>query len=236
MCTTESCGLPLRGGVKLTNGYVGTDPAAWCSAGFVGSWWSGTTTYFFLMSAGHCVEPPGPAGWRSFDPDYGSSYNVGARGSYRYGSHAGNPGYLPTFDAAIISMDYAYHWTNIIAKPGQIWMKGWPNGENWGISGQASGMQGQWGCRSGFASNFTCGAIQTTSFNKTYTDGVAVTNLILVPGACPVNGDSGGVFLDGGTALGITSARMSNPDGSCYGGAFAHVTDIAQWLGVSVWN
>ena len=97
---------------------------------------------------------------------------------------------------------------------------------------------GEFGCRSGNRSSYTCGTITATNTTIGYggQDGLpasTVTNLMEVPGACPVSGDSGGPFVNGGTALGITSGVGEYAGGGC-AGLFAKVNEITGWFWVTV--
>lgn len=235
-CDGTSCGFPLRGGTQILEGPHSGGGYGACSAGFIGSWWSGTAAYYFTMTAGHCIDGSATPGWISRNPDDGVYGAIGNSWTWRFGGNVGNPTYLPTFDAGLINMDLANYWSYIIARPSRIWMHGWAGGgEHWTMSGQAAGMVGEYGCRSGYASTYTCGTISSVNTSVTYGTNT-VTNLISVPGACGVGGDSGGVYLDGTTALGISSGSSRViATGACVEGYFAHVTDITSWLGVSIY-
>lgn len=227
-CSSESCSPPLRAGVKIVNN--GDDRR--CSAGYIGAWWSGSGYEYFTMTAGHCVKGTNSNWhWRAYNPDTGSSNNIGQPWTWRFGANYGNVYSGLSLDIGIIHINPGGYWGTSITNA--LWMHGWPNGVLWSVTSQTIAYQGEYGCRTGYASAYTCGTISSVNGTVGYGDGEGgVTNLLFIPGACPVSGDSGGAFSDGGAALGITSGRASHDDGSCAFGIFAHAEDVGNWLGV----
>ncbi|HWX95226.1 MAG TPA: S1 family peptidase [Solirubrobacteraceae bacterium] len=226
-CGSQSCGLPLRAGVRIET------PSYLCSAGFVSTWWSGSRTYFFIMDAGHCVHDDPSHKWEAYDQDNGAWHWIGSHWSWRFGTCCGEPSSqngLITIDAAIIEMSYASFWTNVLA-PGPLWMHGWPSGTEWQLTGQARPVQGEFGCRSGASSSYSCGHATALDVVVGIQGGPEIGNEMEVPGACSSPGDSGGPFVDAGTALGILSAQTI---GTCTT-FYAKVSDISYWFGVYVY-
>lgn len=227
-CSSESCSPPLRAGVKTINNGDGRQ----CSAGFVGRWWSGSGYEYFIMTAGHCIKGTNSNWhWRAYNPATGTSSNIGLPWTWRYGANYGNvyPGL--SLDIGIIHIDAGGYWGTGITNA--LWMRGWPSGVLWTVSAQTAAFQGEYGCRSGSVTSYTCGTISTVNGTGSYHEGEGgVSHLLFVPGACLAKGDSGGPFVDGGTALGITSGWVNKPDGSCDFGVYAHAEDIGNWLGV----
>jgi hypothetical protein len=229
-CGSHDCGLPLRAGVRITS--ESSSLTRTCSAGFVSWWWSGTQTYFFIMDAGHCIAGEPANAWNAFDQDHsGTKHWIGPHGSWRFGNCCGEPSWQNgqiVIDAAIIEMSYAGYWTNVL-QAGPLWMHGWPSGTEWTLNNQAAPVEGEFGCRSGQTTAYTCGKVGSTNVLITYEGGTQVGNLYEVPGACANPGDSGGPFVDGGTALGILSGA---------GGCTTYYTQanfMTQWFGTTVW-
>lgn len=230
-CGSSSCGLPLRAGVSIRSEINGS--AADCSAGFISTWWSGSQTYFFIMDAGHCIFGEPRNNWEAESYPTGKWHSIGEHWSWRFGNAGGEPSSQNgqvTFDAAIINMSYANYWTNVLAH-GPLWMHGWPSGTEWELHGQARPVEGEYGCRSGASTTYTCGHAGKLDTVWGY-PATAVSNLMEVPGACLTQGDSGGPFVDGSTALGIASGySLSTP---CVG-LYTKVVDISYWFGVYVY-
>lgn len=242
--SNHSCNQPLRGAVRIT-GSNGTDTHE-CSAGFMGYWWN-NGIYPYLMTAGHCVRAPGQANiqsWQSRDPgpNQPGNYSIGTINNWRWGDR-GTAAPNVRRDIAIIPVNYSTgHWNQFY---GMMSMWGWSTGspQEWIVSGQDIPAVGRYGCRSGQASNFTCGSvisqtnsITTTVWNGSHTvsDTQTNDNMFIVGGACSADGDSGGPFIDGGTALGIL-AGTRRINGGC-DTFYSHVYDVGYYFGVWVWT
>lgn len=227
-CSSESCSPPLRAGVKIIN----NGDSRQCSAGFNGRWWNGSSYEYFILTAGHCIHGTNPGWhWRAYNPAAGNSNNIGQPWSWRYGANYGNVYAGLSLDIGIIHIDSGGYWGTSVTNA--LWMHGWPGGVLWTVGAQATAYQGEYGCRTGYASAYSCGSISSVNGSVGYGQGEGgVTNLLVIPGACAVSGDSGGAFVDGGTALGITSGSANYANGSCAWGLFAHAEDVGNWLGV----
>ena len=241
--SNHSCNQPLRGAVRIT-GSNGVETHA-CSAGFMGYWWN-NGIYPYLMTAGHCVRAPGQPNiqsWASRDPgpSQPGNYTIGTINNWRWGDR-GTAAPNVRRDIAIIPVNFSTgHWNQFY---GMMSMWGWTSGspDEWIVSGQDIPGVGRFGCRSGEASNFTCGAvisqsnsITTTVWNGSHTASDTQTNdnMFIVGGACSAEGDSGGPFIDGGTALGILNGTR-HINGGC-DTFYSHVYDVGQYFGVWVW-
>lgn len=228
-CGAENCGLPLRAGVRIDSEKAG------CSAGFVSTWWSGTETVFFIMDAGHCIyHGPPKSEWEAANHNESNTWHtMGAHWAWRFGNAGGEPSYQNglTIDASEINMSYADFWTDALAN-GPLFMKGWPTGVEWELNNTARPMAGEYGCRSGASSNYSCGTISTTNTSVVYEEEgkkIEVTKLMEVTGACSKKGDSGGPFVNGGTALAVLSGGAESPCVTVY----TPTAVITEWFGIT---
>jgi hypothetical protein len=157
-------------------------------------------------------------------------YQIGTDGTWRWGDIGTNPPNIRR-DIAIIAMPWSSHWTNVLG--GEMAMWGWPYAgwDQWAIAGQSIMAPGDYGCRSGYITNYTCGNQQYQSISVSE-DNHPVDNMFTVPGACGTHGDSGGSFVGGTTALGIYSGQA---DAVCVG-YYQHVYDVGYYFGVWVWT
>jgi hypothetical protein len=241
-CVRPHCGSPRRSGVGITTGsYINTSSptlypgASFCSNGFYGRWWNSAEGRFEMydMTAGHCIIGETADYWAWMQPQ-GRWRKIGPRHTWRFGDYGTVPlgvrrdiGLLRVQESPEVS----YWYTTENAK---LVMWGWPNSgwDYWPISGQDIAYAGRYGCRSGITTNYTCGSVQYASQSVAYDDGrygtVYVDNQFNVPTACSGPGDSGGPFIDGGTALGTLSGGLGC---NTY---FAQVNDVATFLGVWV--
>lgn len=232
-CGNESCSLPLRAGVRTRTTRQGSQ--ALCSAGFVSTWWSGSQTDFFIEDAGHCVAHELAYNWEAAAYPANVWHIIGTHWSWRFGTCCGEPssqnGEL-SIDGAIIEMSYGHYWTEVLAPA--LWMHGWPTGTEWSVTQEARPYEGEYGCRSGATSTYSCGTVGGTDvvvFVENHT--VAIGNEMEVRGACSQEGDSGGPFVNGGIALGVLSAAAAS--GPCITW-YAKATDIKNWFGTSVFT
>jgi hypothetical protein len=187
------------------------------------------------MTAGHCMRAA-TGSMYAYHQSLGSWKVIGPRHTWRFGNAYGTnpPGGSSTSDIAVShvqeSPSVSYWYTTENAK---LVMWGWPSSgwDYWAISNQDIAAPGRYGCRTGITTNYTCGSVQYQSISAYYAGaGTTVDNLFTVPTACSNSGDSGGPFVDGGTALGMVSG---GPVGSCET-YFAHVWDVGAALGVWV--
>jgi hypothetical protein len=243
-CVHPHCGSPLAGGAGLTTGaYIDTSHPTWypgasfCSSGFYGRWWNAAQGRFemYNMTAGHCFYNT-PGDWWAWMQPEGRWRKIGPTHTWRFGDYGTIPsgvrrdiGLMRVQEAPEVS----YWYTTANAR---IVMWGWPSSgwDYWPISGQDIAYAGRFGCRTGITTNYTCGSVQyqSRSYNFLVPGGGGATtpvdNEFNVPTACSNPGDSGGPFVDGGTALGMVSGGIGCDTD------FSQVNDVASFLGVWV--
>lgn len=232
-CVRPHCGTPLRSGVGIKDpNYSGS----YCSVGFYGRWynWAQSRFEMYVMTAGHCMHGAASP-IQAYHQPFGSWQTVGPVHTWRFGNRFGTnpPGGWVTSDIGLFrvqeSPSLSWWYTTENAK---LVMWGWPSSgwDWWSISNQDIAAPGRYGCRTGITTNYTCGSVQYQSISTYYANpGTTVDNLFTVPTACTNPGDSGGAFVDGGTALGMVSGGP--PGCETY---FAHVWDVGAGLGVWV--
>lgn len=223
-CAGDDCSPPLRAAVAVAPANAG---GGTCSAGFIGYWWSGSTYVPFVMTMGHCILGASNP-WRAYDPALGASRTIGDHWNWRFGDLGTTQPWVRR-DLGEIEIKWNSHWFSWIDGTMQMW--GWPppTGEWWPITGQDIMAPGRFGCRSGITTTYTCGHQQYQSLSiYVNSNGTIqpIDNMYNVPYACANPGDSGGPFVDGTTALGLTSA---------YNGCdsyYQHVFDVGYYFGV----
>ncbi|HEV2149757.1 MAG TPA: S1 family peptidase [Longimicrobiaceae bacterium] len=87
---------------------------------------------------------------------------------------------------------------------------------------------GDWACKYGVSSGYSCGYIQTKTFTPGYVPGATSTYIVVhrdgVDNCTP--GDSGGPWFVSNTALGVMSGHINNVDGIYMAINFASYLDI----------
>ncbi|WNE99628.1 S1 family peptidase [Streptomyces luomodiensis] len=135
-----------------------------------------------FVTAGHCGDPG----------DTTTGFNRVAQGSFQGSSFPGN--------------DYAWVSTNADWVP-QPWVIG-PESTTVTVSGSQQSPVGSSVCRSGSTTGWHCGTIQQHDTSVQYpqgtVSGVTRTNV------CAEPGDSGGSFISGSEAQGVTSGGSGN--------------------------
>ncbi|MFC9861775.1 MULTISPECIES: carbohydrate-binding protein [unclassified Streptomyces] len=135
-----------------------------------------------FVSAGHCGTPGVST----------SGYNQQAQGSFQGSTFPGR--------------DYAWVATNANWTPRAL-VNGYGNGDVT-VTGSTQAVVGSSVCRSGSTTGWHCGTIQQLNTSVTYPEGtisgVTRTNV------CAEPGDSGGSFLTGSQAQGVTSGGSGN--------------------------
>ncbi|TNC21911.1 S1 family peptidase [Amycolatopsis alkalitolerans] len=158
-----------------------------------------------FVSAGHC----GSAGDSVTGPD-GS-----AMGTFKSSSFPGN--------------DYSFVQTNSSWTPTST-VDGYGNGDVT-VAGSTAAAVGSSVCRSGSTSGWHCGTIQATNQTVNYSEGT-VSGLTQT-NACAEPGDSGGSWVSGNQAQGVTSGGS----GDCTSGGttfFQPVNEILSAYGLSL--
>ncbi|MEU2246859.1 alpha-lytic protease prodomain-containing protein [Streptomyces sp. NPDC019224] len=135
-----------------------------------------------FVSAGHCGTPGVST----------SGYNQQAQGSFQGSTFPGR--------------DYSWVATNTSWTPRPL-VNGYGNGDVT-VTGSTEAIEGSSVCRSGSTTGWHCGTVQQRNSSVTYQEGtvsgVTRTNV------CAEPGDSGGSFVSGSQAQGVTSGGTGN--------------------------
>ncbi|MET7344103.1 alpha-lytic protease prodomain-containing protein [Streptomyces sp. NPDC005547] len=135
-----------------------------------------------FVSAGHCGTPGVST----------SGYNQQAQGSFQGSTFPGR--------------DYSWVATNTNWTPRPL-VNGYGNGDVT-VTGSTEAVEGSSVCRSGSTTGWHCGTVQQRNSSVTYQEGtvsgVTRTNV------CAEPGDSGGSFISGSQAQGVTSGGTGN--------------------------
>ncbi|MFF3629984.1 alpha-lytic protease prodomain-containing protein [Streptomyces sp. NPDC002164] len=158
-----------------------------------------------FVSAGHCGTPGVST----------SGYNQQAQGSFQGSTFPGR--------------DYSWIATNANWTPRAL-VNGYGNGDVT-VTGSTEALEGSSVCRSGSTTGWHCGTVQQRNTSVTYQEGtvsgVTRTNV------CAEPGDSGGSFISGSQAQGVTSGGSGNcsQGGTTY---FQPVNPALQAYGVTL--
>jgi len=174
-----------------------------CSIGFVAT--RGSTPY--VITAGHCTRLGGT--WTGFD---GSAIGPVAGTSY------------PGNDFGIIQVTSG-SWTPTGSVSDYA-------GGRVRVTGSAEAVVGASTCRSGSSTGYRCGAILAKNQSVNYGGGDIIDGLTRT-NACAGNGDSGGSFITGTQAQGVTSGGI----GDCGSGGetfFQPVNEVLSTYGLSL--
>jgi hypothetical protein len=155
-----------------------------CSVGFGARHWSGRQ---FLLSAGHCI---GKGTTLSYN---GSRFAKG----YHTRFHKGRT----SVDMGIAELDPGASIVPAVRTWGQ--MEG-----SIAVKGSQRASVGASICKSGASSGWTCGSVKAYGVTVTYTDrngGKTVVKGLARSSVCAQPGDSGGAYISGNQAQGMTS-------------------------------
>jgi hypothetical protein len=196
-------------------------PGTWCSLGFPGTLSNGNNV---LLSAGHCVEG---------NPDVlnagGTHIGKGIASRFRTGSPSVDMG-LMDIDAEDVGRGYIDN----------------RNGQTTRVTGSSKAPVGSTICKAGNTTGWTCGNIQ--QYNLTVNYGGADGSITRTTGlarstVCTEGGDSGGAYISGTIAQGMTSGGPSDGhdcgfnQGSNATGSYSFyqpVVDAASYYGVTL--
>jgi streptogrisin C len=153
-----------------------------------------------FVTAGHC----GTTGTAT------QGFNQVAQGTFRGSSFPGN--------------DYAWVQTNSNWTP-QPWVNNYAGG-NVTVAGSTEAAVGAAICRSGSTTGWRCGTVQAKNSSVTYPQGT-VSGLTRT-NACAEPGDSGGSWLSGQQAQGVTSGGSGN----CTSGGTTYFQPVNEILSV----
>ncbi|MFF8727044.1 S1 family peptidase [Streptomyces sp. NPDC015171] len=167
----------------------------------------GFSVYGGFVTAGHCGRPgAGVSGWD---------------GSY-IGTFQGSS--FPDNDYAWVSVGSGW-WTVPV-------VLGWGTVSDQLVRGSAVAPVGSSVCRSGSTSHWHCGTVLAQNETVNYSDGSVVHELTKTS-VCAEPGDSGGSFISGDQAQGVTSGGWGN----CSGGGetwFQPVNEILNRYGLTL--
>ncbi|MEU6669159.1 S1 family peptidase [Streptomyces sp. NPDC046727] len=166
----------------------------------------GFSVYGGFVTAGHCGQPgAGVSGWD---------------GSY-IGTFQGSS--FPDNDYAWVSVGSGW-WTVPV-------VLGWGTVSDQLVRGSAAAPVGSSVCRSGSTSHWHCGTVLATNETVNYSQGAV--HQLTKTSACAEPGDSGGSFITGDQAQGVTSGGWGN----CAGGGetwFQPVNEILNRYGLTL--
>lgn len=89
----------------------------------------------------------------------------------------------------------------------------WGNGGNVAVKGGQRAAVGSDVCKSGATSRWTCGSIESYNYTVTYSDEGQPDTLVSGLGlstVCTLGGDSGGAWVSGNQAQGVTSGGLNS--------------------------
>jgi hypothetical protein len=196
-------------------------PGTWCSLGFPGTLSNGNNV---LLSAGHCVEG---------NPDVlnaaGTHIGKGIGSRFRTGQ--------PSVDMGLMDIDSEDVGRGYIDNR---------NGQTTRVTGSSKAPVGSTICKAGNTTGWTCGTI--TQYNLTVNYGGAGGSVTRTSGlarstVCTEGGDSGGAYISGTVAQGMTSGGPSdghdcgfNQGGNATGSYsfYQPVVDAASYYGVTL--
>ncbi len=196
-------------------------PGSNCSLGFSGTRNGGDNV---MLSAGHCVEGNPMIQNRS-----GVRLGVGVASRFRTGS--------PSVDMGLMDID-----SNNVGR-GYIDNR---NGQTTRVTGSSKAPVGSTICKAGNTTGWTCGTI--SQYNLTVNYGGAGGSVTRTSGlarstVCTEGGDSGGAYISGTTAQGMTSGGPNdghdcgwNQGGNATGSYsfYQPVVDAASYYGVTL--
>ncbi|MDT0430621.1 S1 family peptidase [Streptomyces salyersiae] len=179
----------------------------WCSVGYGARDRAGNQ---YLVSAGHCI-----AGLPTLRFD-GTAFAKGVKTRYALGARS--------VDMGIASVNSGHSITRAVGT--------WNQGSDVAIKGSSRAATGSAICKSGATTGWTCGTIGSYNVTVTYVDqnggpDTVITGLA-TSSVCTEGGDSGGAYISGSQAQGMTSG---GPVGQrCTGGVNSRGSSYFQPL------
>nr|WP_042191601.1 S1 family peptidase [Kibdelosporangium sp. MJ126-NF4] len=188
------------------------DPGTNCSLGFNGT----RNGAKVLLTAGHCVEG---------NPDI-----LDANGTH-IGKGAGTR--FPSVDMGIVNID---------AEDTQRAYVDTRNGTTVNVTGSSKAPIGTTICKAGNTTGWTCGKITHYNQSVQYSGESVTTTGLARSTVCTEGGDSGGAYISGNTAQGMTSGGPGNSECGFNQGAnatgfysfYQPVVDAASYYGVTL--
>ncbi|MFD7668154.1 alpha-lytic protease prodomain-containing protein [Streptomyces sp. NPDC059788] len=159
----------------------------YCSVGFGARDSSGRQV---LVTAGHCVENLPDLSYN------GTHFAKGIKTRFKHGRNS--------IDMGLAAVDSG---TTIAPQIGT-----WGNGGNVAVKGSRRAAVGSDICKSGATSRWTCGSVKSYNYSVTYSDEGQPDTLVSGLGlstVCTLGGDSGGAWVSGDQAQGVTSGGLT---------------------------
>ncbi|MFE1016713.1 S1 family peptidase [Streptomyces sp. NPDC058794] len=183
------------------------DTAQWCSVGYGARDRSGNQ---YLVTAGHCVTNTLRYDGAAFAKGYKTRYALGTR----------------SVDMGIATVNAGHSITTSVGTWGQ------GSTRTVAVKGSSRAASGAAVCKSGATTGWTCGTIGSYNNTVTYVDrnggpDTVITGLA-TSSVCVEGGDSGGAYISGNQAQGMTSG---GPIGQqCTGGVYSRGSSYFQPL------
>ncbi|MFF9045325.1 S1 family peptidase [Streptomyces parvulus] len=177
----------------------------WCSVGYGARDRSGNQ---YLVTAGHCVTNTLRYDGTAFAKGYKTRYALGTR----------------SVDMGILTINPGHSITTSVGT--------WGNGTPVAVKGGNRAASGASVCKSGATTGWTCGTIGSYNNTVTYVDrnggpDTVITGLA-TSSVCVEGGDSGGAYISGNQAQGMTSGGPI--DQQCTGGVYSRGSSYFQPL------
>ncbi|WP_411080769.1 S1 family peptidase [Streptomyces sp. cmx-18-6] len=177
----------------------------WCSVGYGARDRSGNQ---YLVTAGHCVTNTLRYDGAAFAKGYKTRYAVGTR----------------SVDMGILTINSGHSITTSVGT--------WGNSNPVAVRGGSRASSGAAVCKSGATTGWTCGAIGSYNNSVTYVDQNGgpdtVVSGLATSSVCVEGGDSGGAYISGNQAQGMTSGGPLNQ--RCSGGVNSRGSSYFQPL------
>ncbi|MEU6565561.1 S1 family peptidase [Streptomyces parvulus] len=188
-------------GSKMTFNNTGQ----WCSVGYGARDRSGNQ---YLVTAGHCVTNTLRYDGTAFAKGYKTRYALGTR----------------SVDMGILTINPGHSITTSVGT--------WGNSSPVAVRGGNRAVSGASVCKSGATTGWTCGTIGSYNNTVTYVDrnggpDTVITGLA-TSSVCVEGGDSGGAYISGNQAQGMTSGGPI--DQQCTGGVYSRGSSYFQPL------
>ncbi|MFD5804241.1 S1 family peptidase [Streptomyces sp. NPDC127020] len=177
----------------------------WCSVGYGARDRSGNQ---YLVTAGHCVTNTLRYDGTAFAKGYKTRYALGTR----------------SVDMGILTVNSGHSITTSVGT--------WGNSSPVAVKGGSRAASGASVCKSGATTGWTCGTIGSYNNTVTYVDrnggpDTVITGLA-TSSVCVEGGDSGGAYISGNQAQGMTSGGPI--DQQCTGGVYSRGSSYFQPL------
>ncbi|MFB8749106.1 S1 family peptidase [Streptomyces parvulus] len=177
----------------------------WCSVGYGARDRSGNQ---YLVTAGHCVTNTLRYDGTAFAKGYKTRYALGTR----------------SVDMGILTINPGHSITTSVGT--------WGNSNPVAVKGGSRAASGASVCKSGATTGWTCGTIGSYNNTVTYVDrnggpDTVITGLA-TSSVCVEGGDSGGAYISGNQAQGMTSGGPI--DQQCTGGVYSRGSSYFQPL------